>query len=263
MRSRPCGRADRQVSKRSWTATGNVSSRSGSGRHLRTGPTRSCSTSWTPLRGQRDAVHSRLFWYTDLDRAVAAAESSRRPILSLRLLGRLDEELSCANSRFFRTVLYPDPEINQLLSERFVLHWESVRPVPRVTIDLGNGNVLQQTIAGDSAHYVLTPEGEVVDAIPGAHGPQTFPRPAPRHRAAGPSLPLSSGASLPDASSPLEGAAAPGAFLGPATGGGGDPGKPDGPAGPRSLRRAGAAGCLHRDLRDEVGPRSVPVQVRR
>ena len=59
--------------------------------------------------GQYDNYASQLYWYTDLEQAKAAAQASGRPILSLRLLGRLDEDLSCANSRFFRTTLYPAP----------------------------------------------------------------------------------------------------------------------------------------------------------
>jgi hypothetical protein len=58
---------------------------------------------------QKDGHTSLLYWHTDLDAALADARRARRPILSLRLLGRLDEELSCANSRFFRKLLYPDP----------------------------------------------------------------------------------------------------------------------------------------------------------
>jgi hypothetical protein len=82
---------------------------------------------------QQDAHTSLLYWFTDLSGALAEAQRARKPVLSLRLLGRLDEELSCANSRFFRKLLYPDPRINQRLREDFVLHWQSVRPVPRVT----------------------------------------------------------------------------------------------------------------------------------
>jgi hypothetical protein len=91
------------------------------------------------VAGQRDAQVSRLFWHTDLEQAKAEAQKLGRPILSLRLLGRLDEEFSCANSRYFRTALYPNREINEVLRDSFVLHWESVRPVPRVTIDYGDG----------------------------------------------------------------------------------------------------------------------------
>lgn len=125
---------------------------------------------------QHDCAASHLYWYTDLAAARAAARQSGKPILSLRLLGRLDEELSCANSRFFRSVLYPDPEISRLLRERFVLHWESVRPVPKVTVDFGDGRRLVGTITGNSIHYLLDPQGRLVDALPGLNGPAAFRR---------------------------------------------------------------------------------------
>src|SRR5215212_8735563 len=86
---------------------------------------------------QRNSYIAGLYWYTDLDSARKASQALGKPILSLRLLGKLTDEFSCANSRFFRTVLYPSDEVAQLLRERFVLHWESVRPVPTVTIDFG------------------------------------------------------------------------------------------------------------------------------
>jgi hypothetical protein len=116
---------------------------------------------------QKDAHTSRLYWFTELPAAVAEARRTQRPILSLRLLGRLDEELSCANSRFFRKLLYPDPQINQLLRRDFVLHWESVRPVPKVTIDFGDGRRIERTLTGNSVHLVLDPYGRPVDALPG------------------------------------------------------------------------------------------------
>src|SRR5512143_3895990 len=103
---------------------------------------------------QKDAHTSLLYWFTDLPAAIAEASRTRRPILSLRLLGRLDEELSCANSRFFRKLLYPQAQINQLLRDHFVLHWQSVRPVPRVTIDFGGGKRIEKTLTGNSCHVV-------------------------------------------------------------------------------------------------------------
>lgn len=123
---------------------------------------------------QRDAHTTLLYWFTDLPAAIAEARRTQRPILSLRLLGRLDEELSCANSRFFRKLLYPEPRINRMLRERFVLHWESVRPVPRVTIDFGNGKKLERTLTGNSAHVVLDPYGRPVDALPGLFSAEVF-----------------------------------------------------------------------------------------
>ena len=41
--------------------------------------------------------------------------------------------------------MYPEPRINQLLRDKFVLHWQSVRPVPVVTIDFGEGKPLEST----------------------------------------------------------------------------------------------------------------------
>jgi len=90
------------------------------------------------------------------------------------LLGHLDEDLSCANSRFFRTTLYPDAEINKLLKERYILHWQSVRPAPRVTIEFGDGRKLQRTITGNSIHYILDADGRFVDALPGLYGAPVF-----------------------------------------------------------------------------------------
>lgn len=128
------------------------------------------------VAGQRDAHASRLFWHTDLEQAKAEARKLGRPILSLRLLGRLDEEFSCANSRYFRVALYPNEEINEKLRQNFVLHWESVRPVPRVTVDYGDGRKLERTITGNSAHYVLAEDGQPIEALPGLFGPKAFLR---------------------------------------------------------------------------------------
>ena len=88
---------------------------------------------------QKNAFAADLYWYTDFEKAKQVAQKKHKPILSLRLLGNLNEELSCANSRFFRAVLYPNASISKSLREGFVLHWQSVRPAPRITIDFGDG----------------------------------------------------------------------------------------------------------------------------
>jgi hypothetical protein len=124
--------------------------------------------------GQRDCHASRLYWHTDFQQAKAAAAREGKPILSLRLLGRLDEELSCANSRFFRTTLYANEQIADYLRANFVLHWKSVRPVPRITIDMGDGRTIERTITGNSIHYVLDADGNVMDALPGLYGANAF-----------------------------------------------------------------------------------------
>lgn len=125
---------------------------------------------------QKDSYLSGLYWYTDLNQAKAAARAVGKPILSLRLLGKLNEEFSCANSRFFRTILYSNEEIAKTLREKFVLHWQSVRPAPRVTIDFGDGRKLERTLTGNSIHYVLDPDGQPLEALPGLYGPAAFRR---------------------------------------------------------------------------------------
>lgn len=123
---------------------------------------------------QRDAYAAGLYWHTDLDAAKTRAQQTGKPILSLRMLGNLDDEYSCANSRFFRTVLYADGQLGQTLREDFVLHWQSVRPVPIITIDMGDGRIIRRTITGNSCHLVLDPQGRPLDVIPGLYGPRAF-----------------------------------------------------------------------------------------
>ncbi len=132
------------------------------------------STALNEVGAQHDCHASRLYWYTDLEAAKAAAKASGKPILSLRLLGNLTEECSCANSRFFRTTLYANEQVSKVLREQFVLHWKSVRPVPKVTIDFGDGRKLERTLTGNSIHYILDAEGRPIEAIPGLYGPQAF-----------------------------------------------------------------------------------------
>jgi hypothetical protein len=61
-----------------------------------------------------------------------------------------------------------------LLRERYILVWESERPVPIVTIDFGDGRVLKRTLTGNSIHYVLDSKGNVIDALPGLYSPARF-----------------------------------------------------------------------------------------
>ena len=125
---------------------------------------------------QKDSYLSGLYWYTDFAQAKAAARAQSKPILSLRLLGKLNEEYSCANSRFFRTILYSNAAVSKVLREDFILYWQSERPVPRVTIDFGDGRKLERTLTGNSIHYIVDSDGSVIDALPGLYGPEAFAR---------------------------------------------------------------------------------------
>jgi hypothetical protein len=123
---------------------------------------------------QKDAYSSQLYWYTDIAEARRAALAANKPILTLRLLGNLNEEFSCANSRLFRAVLYSDPRVAKYLRENYILHWQSVRPAPRITIDFGDGRKIERTITGNSIHYVIDGNANIIDAIPGLYSPEAF-----------------------------------------------------------------------------------------
>lgn len=123
----------------------------------------------------RYSHESGLYWYTDEAEAQRIAKEQGKPLLALRLLGNLNEELSCANSRYFRILLYPDDKVRQLLHDQFILTWKSVRAVPKITIDLGEGRKVERSITGNSVHYVVLPNGmEVLDVFPGLYGPKPF-----------------------------------------------------------------------------------------
>jgi hypothetical protein len=55
-----------------------------------------------------------------------------------------------------------------------VLHWQSVRPVPRIRVDFGDGRRIERTVTGNSIHYVLDADGAVIDALPGLRGAESF-----------------------------------------------------------------------------------------
>lgn len=73
-----------------------------------------------------------------------------------------------------RTVLYANKELSQYLGDNFVLQWTSERPVPKITIDFGDGRTLERTITGNSVHYVLDAQGRPLDALPGLYAPGHF-----------------------------------------------------------------------------------------
>lgn len=64
-------------------------------------------------------------------------------------------------------MLFADPMVQGFVREHFVAAWESVRAVPTVTIDFGEGRTLQRTLNGNVATYVCAPDGRVIDVVPG------------------------------------------------------------------------------------------------
>ena len=64
-------------------------------------------------------------------------------------------------------MLFSHTELAEYLSASFECAWESLRPVPQVDIDFGNGHRLHRTLNGNIATWFCTPEGQAFDLLPG------------------------------------------------------------------------------------------------
>jgi hypothetical protein len=71
-------------------------------------------------------------------------------------------------------VLFSDQKVANAINSTFEPYWESVRAVPTVNIDFGNGTVIKRTLHGNIATYVCTSDGIVVDVLPGIYEPDTY-----------------------------------------------------------------------------------------
>ena len=71
-------------------------------------------------------------------------------------------------------MLFSRKEIAEHINDHFEPVWESVRPVPIVRVDFGNGNVVTRTLHGNIATYVCKPGGEVLDVLPGIYEPVAY-----------------------------------------------------------------------------------------
>jgi hypothetical protein len=70
--------------------------------------------------------------------------------------------------------LFSRENVAAYINNAFEPAWESVRPVPTVTIDFGNGIVLTRTLHGNIASYVCNADGKVLDVIPGIYTPDVY-----------------------------------------------------------------------------------------
>jgi hypothetical protein len=70
--------------------------------------------------------------------------------------------------------LFSREEVARLITDSFEPVWESVRPVPIVRIDFGNGALLTRTLHGNIASLVCTAQGQVVDVLPGIYTPAVY-----------------------------------------------------------------------------------------
>lgn len=71
-------------------------------------------------------------------------------------------------------MLFSQDDVANFLNLFFEPTWQSVRPVPLVRIDFGNGNVLTRTLHGNIVSSVCTSEGQVLDALPGLYAASTY-----------------------------------------------------------------------------------------
>jgi hypothetical protein len=71
-------------------------------------------------------------------------------------------------------VTLSNPDVIKFLTNEVVPYWESVGPVPKVTIELADGRVIKRTLGGNIVTYLLSPAGEVYDAFPGVYTPENY-----------------------------------------------------------------------------------------
>jgi hypothetical protein len=71
-------------------------------------------------------------------------------------------------------VLFSQHRVADFVNRSFEPVWQSVRPVPIVRIDFGNGTVLTRTLHGNILTSVCTPNGLVVDALPGIYSADVY-----------------------------------------------------------------------------------------
>ena len=71
-------------------------------------------------------------------------------------------------------MLFSSTEVAKQINDMFEPAWESVRPVPMVSIDFGNGAKITRTLHGNIATYVCTADGKVIDVLPGIYAPYVY-----------------------------------------------------------------------------------------
>jgi hypothetical protein len=71
-------------------------------------------------------------------------------------------------------VLFSSADIAEYVNAGFEPVWVSVRPVPMVTIDFGNGHKVTRTLHGNIATSVCDSDGKVLDILPGIYQPGEY-----------------------------------------------------------------------------------------
>ena len=71
-------------------------------------------------------------------------------------------------------MLFSSDTVANTINNAFEPVWESVRPVPIVTIDFGNGHAITRTLHGNIATYLCNAQGTVFDILPGIYEPTEY-----------------------------------------------------------------------------------------
>ncbi|TMQ34866.1 MAG: hypothetical protein E6K70_05355 [Planctomycetota bacterium] len=71
-------------------------------------------------------------------------------------------------------MLFSNEQVAAFISANFEPVWQTVRPVPLVHIDFGNGIQVTRTLHGNIATSVCTADGLVLDILPGIYEPRTY-----------------------------------------------------------------------------------------
>ena len=71
-------------------------------------------------------------------------------------------------------MLFSSDTVANTINISFEPVWESVRPVPLVTIDFGNGHSITRTLHGNIATYLCNARGTVFDILPGIYEPGEY-----------------------------------------------------------------------------------------
>ena len=71
-------------------------------------------------------------------------------------------------------MLFSNQEIANFINDNFEPCWKSVRDVPTVSIDFGNGKKLKRTLHDNIATFVCHRDGKVIDVLPGVYDPVAY-----------------------------------------------------------------------------------------
>lgn len=71
-------------------------------------------------------------------------------------------------------MLFSDKKVADFISENFEPVWQSLRPVPKVSIDFGDGKVVNRTLHGNIASFVCSADGDVIDILPGVYDRENY-----------------------------------------------------------------------------------------